>query len=439
MTTSKPVSKVDQLQLWPVEQRRKQQVIKDITGKVTEEISKSTRLKALPAGSRIAVAVGSRGINHLAEYAKATIAALKAMGHQPFVVAAMGSHGGANSEGQRVLLAHYGIDEQALGVKVCTDMDVEQLGTNESGIPVYWDKNALAADGVVTISRIKPHTDFQGTYESGIVKMLVIGLGKQAGASVHHAYGVRGLRDFIPQSVKVILEKTKFLAGLAIVENADDEPGCIELIDRDELLLKEPGLLSLARAWMGQLPFPQLDLLIIGECGKNYSGTGMDVNVLGRQMLEGVPDLLQPNITRICLLDLSDETEGNATGLGIADLVTNRLVKKIDKQKSDMNCLTSCCLLRSKIPIDLPSDRECIDQGLLTCWQPDLNKVKLAIIPNTLELTHLWATKAAWESVKNNKELVVGSESQSIPWSSDRVDQVKLFPHSTQGRRGHTT
>ncbi len=439
MTTSKPVSKVDQLQLWPVEQRHKQQVIKDITGKVTEEIGKSSRLKAMPTGSRIAVAVGSRGINHLAEYAKATIAALKAMGHQPFVVAAMGSHGGANSEGQRALLAHYGIDEQALGVKVCTNMDVEQLGTNESGIPVYWDKNALAADGVVTISRVKPHTDFQGTYESGIVKMLVIGLGKQAGASVHHAYGVRGLRDFIPQSVKVILEKTKFVAGLAIVENADDEPGCIELIDRDELLLKEPGLLSLARAWMGQLPFPQLDLLIIGECGKNYSGTGMDVNVLGRQMLEGVPDLLQPNITRICLLDLSDETEGNATGLGIADLVTNRLVKKIDKQKSDMNCLTSCCLLRSKIPIDLPSDRECIDQGLLTCWQPDLSKVKLAIIPNTLELTHLWATKAAWESVKNNKELVVGSECQAIPWRGDRVDQVKLFPHSTQGCRQHTT
>lgn len=439
MTTSKQVSKVDQLQLWPVEQRRKQQVIKDIAGKVTEEISNSTRLQAMPPGSRIAVAVGSRGINHLAEYAKATIAALFAMGQQPFVVAAMGSHGGSNSEGQRALLAHYGIDEQSLGVKVCTDMDVAQLGTNESGIPVYWDKNALAADGVVTISRVKPHTDFQGTYESGIVKMLVIGMGKQAGALVHHAYGVRGLRDFIPQSVKVILEKTKFLAGLAIVENADDEPGCIELIDRDELLLKEPGLLSLARAWMGQLPFPQLDLLIIGECGKNYSGTGMDVNVLGRQMLEGVPDLLQPNITRICLLDLSDETEGNATGLGIADLVTNRLVKKIDKQKSDMNCLTSCCLLRSKIPIDLPSDRECIDQGLLTCWQPDLNKLKLAIIPNTLELTHLWATKAAWESVKNNKELVVGSESLSIPWRGDRVDQAKLFPQSTQGRRQHTT
>lgn len=431
MTTSK----IDQLPLWPIEQRRKQPVIKDIVSKVTEELRKSERLKTLSAGSKIAVAVGSRGINHLAEYVQSVIATLKAMGHQPFVVAAMGSHGGATSEGQRALLAHYGIHEQALGVKVCTDMDVEQIGTNQSGIPVYWDKNALAADGVITVSRIKPHTDFQGTYESGIVKMLVIGLGKQAGASVHHVYGVRGLRDFIPQSVQVVLEKTRFLAGLAIVENADDEPGCIELIDRDEVLLKEPGLLSLARAWMGQLPFPKLDLLIIGECGKNYSGTGMDVNVLGRQMLEGVPDFLEPNITRICLLDLSEETEGNATGVGIADLITAHLLKKIDKHKSDMNCLTSCCLLRSKIPIDLPGDRECIEQGLLTCWQPDISLLKLAIIPNTLELTHLWATKAACDSVRNNKELFIGSECCNIPWAGQRVDQARLFPHSTQGRR----
>jgi len=429
-------SKVDQIVIYPVRQQRKQPLVKDIAAKVMQEVTQSKRLQGLPAGSRIAVAVGSRGIRHLADYVQAMIQALQGMGHRPFVVAAMGSHGGATSEGQRELLGHYGISEAALGVIVKTDMEVAQLGTNSSGIPVYWDKNALAADGVVTISRVKPHTDFQGTYESGIVKMLVIGLGKQAGASVHHVYGVRGLRDFIPQSVKVVLEKTKFLAGLAIVENADDEPGCIELIDRDEVLVKEPGLLSLARAWMAQLPFQQLDMLIIGECGKNYSGTGMDVNVLGRQMLEGVPDVLKPNITRICLLDLSPETEGNATGVGIADLTTTRMVKKIDKHKSDMNCLTSCCLLRSKIPIDLPGDRECIDQGLLTCWQPDLAKLKLAIIPNTLELNHIWASDAALEQVKNNKEVEMGTVSRRIPWTTNGlVDQAALFPESTQGRR----
>lgn len=428
-------SKLNSLQFYPLTQRRLQPVVKDIRAKVADELRKSPRLQQLASGSRVAVAVGSRGINHLAVYARATIDTLQAMGHQPFIVAAMGSHGGATSEGQAALLAHYGVTPDAMGVPVKSDMDVVQLGTNASGIPVYWDKNAFAADGVITISRIKPHTDFQGTYESGIVKMLVIGLGKQAGASVHHVYGVRGLRDFIPQSVQVILEKTKFLAGLGIIENADDEPGCIELVDRDELLLKEPGMLSLARAWMAQLPFQQLDLLVIGECGKNYSGTGMDVNVLGRQMLEGLPDLLVPNITRICLLDLSDETEGNATGLGIADLVTTRLVKKIDKVKSDMNCLTSCCLLRSKIPIDLPGDRECLEQGLLTCWQPDPTQLRMAIIPNTLELNHLWCTQAALAQLKNNKEVEMGKTSQPIPWKNGQVDQVALFPESTQGRR----
>ncbi|HMO35465.1 MAG TPA: lactate racemase domain-containing protein [Gemmatales bacterium] len=437
MTIIQRSSKVEQLEMWPIQQKRNQPVIQDIKEHVGKEIRSSIRLQQLPASSRIAVAVGSRGIKHLAIYVRTTLETLKAMGHQPFVVAAMGSHGGATSEGQRALLAHYGVHEEALGVPVHTEMEVEQIGVSASGIPVYWDKNALRADGVITISRIKPHTDFQGTYESGIVKMMVIGLGKQAGASVHHAYGVRGLRDFIPQSAQVVLEKTKFLAGLAIVENADDEPGCIEFIDREEVLLKEPGLLSLARAWMGQLPFPQLDLLIIGECGKNYSGTGMDVNVLGRQMLEGVQDVLKPNITRICLLDLSEETEGNATGIGIADLVTERLVKSIDKVKSDMNCLTSCCLLRSKIPIDLPSDRECIEQGLLTCWQPVLDQVKLAIIPNTLELSHIWATKAACDSVRNNKELCIGTESIHLPWTGDRLNQKLLFPESTQGRRSN--
>jgi hypothetical protein len=427
---------LDALTFYPITQRRKQPVIKDIPTKVAEELRKSPRLQKLPAGSKIAVAVGSRGINHLASYAKATIDTLKAIGHQPFIVAAMGSHGGATSEGQAGVLAHYGITSETMGVTIKSDMDVVQLGTNSSGTPVYWDKNAFAADGVVTISRIKPHTDFQGTYESGIVKMLVIGLGKQAGAAVHHIYGVRGLRDFIPLSVQVILEKTKFLAGLGIIENADDEPGCIELVDRDDLMVKEPGMLSLARAWMAQLPFQQLDLLVIGECGKNYSGAGIDVNVVGRQLLEGMPDVLRPNITRICLLDLSEETEGNATGVGIADLVTTRVVKMIDKQKSDMNCLTSCCLLRSKIPIDLPSDRACLEQGLLTCWQPDPKLLRMAIIPNTLELSQLWCTEAVLPQFKNNREVEIGTTPRALPWTSDgRVNQPALFPESTQGRR----
>jgi len=428
---------VDQVKVYPVTQRRRQPRVADLAGAVRTEFLANRRLQALPQGSRIALAVGSRGINHLADYVRAAISTLHELGHAPFVVSAMGSHGGATSAGQRALLAHYGIHEKALGVPVLTDMETEQLGVNRSGIPVYFDRNALTADGIITISRIKPHTDFQGAYESGVVKMLVIGLGKQKGASVHHAYGIRGLRDFIPQSAEVLLERTRFLLGLGIIENADDEPALIQALDRDEVLEKEPGLLRQARAWMARLPFDQLDLLVIGECGKNYSGTGLDVNILGRQLLEGVPDLLRPNITRICLLDLSPETEGNATGIGIADLVPTRLVRKVDKEKSDMNCLTSCCLLRSKIPIDMPNDRACIAMGLATCWQPDVSQVRLALIPNTLELNHLWATAAALDPLRSDPELEIGGEPRQLPVRPDgTLDQVELFPHSTQGRRG---
>jgi hypothetical protein len=427
---------VDQIRLYPLTQRRNQPVSRDIAGTVREQIRTNPRLQKLTRGSRIALAVGSRGINHLSTYVQAAVTTLKEMGMQPFIVAAMGSHGGATSEGQRALLEHYGIHEKALGVPVLTDMAAEQIGINRSGVPVYWDANALSADGVIAIGRIKPHTDFRGRYESGIAKMMVIGLGKQRGATVHHAYGAPGLRDFIPQSAEVVLAKTKFLFGLAIVENADDEPGLIRTLDRDNILAEEPGLLQQARDWMARLPFDELDLLVIDECGKNYSGTGMDTNVLGRLLLEGETDPLKPKITRICLLDLSPETEGNATGVGLADLITVRLASKIDKAKSDMNCLTSCCLLRSKIPIEMPTDRACIAMGMQTCWQPNLDRLRMVVIPNTLELNHLWASAAAVESVKNNPEVIIGDKEIRLPFDTEEsLMQAMMFPVSTQGKR----
>jgi hypothetical protein len=426
---------VDRIRLHPITQRRQQPVIGDIAGIVREQIRANRHLQKLSRGSIIALAVGSRGINHLSTYVQSAVTTLKEMGMNPLVVAAMGSHGGATSEGQRALLAHYGVQEKAIGVPVMTDMEVEQIGTNRSGIPVYWDANALSADGVIAIGRIKPHTDFQGRYESGIVKMIVIGLGKQRGATVHHAYGAPGLRDFIPQSAEVVLAKTKFLFGLAIVENADDEPGLIRTLDRDHVLAEEPALLQQARDWMARLPFEELDLLVIGECGKNYSGTGMDTNVLGRLLLECETDPLRPKITRICLLDLSPETEGNATGVGLADLITTRLASKIDKAKSDMNCLTSCCLLRSKIPIEMPSDRACIAMGMQTCWQPNLDRLRMAVIPNTLELNHLWASSAAIESLKGHPEVIIGDKEIGLPFDAETLKQATMFPESTQGRR----
>jgi hypothetical protein len=258
-------------------------------------------------GARVAVAVGSRGIANLATIVRATLDALRDLGAQPFVVAAMGSHGGATAAGQRDLLAEYGVSEQALRVPVKTDMTAMRIGTNSWGEPVWWDQNALAADAVVTVSRVKPHTDFRGRFESGIAKMLVIGLGKRDGAAQHHRWGVRGLRDMIPETARVIVENTPFIGGLAVLENAREQTARLQVVDRDELFDVEPRLLDEARGLLGRLPFEQLDLLVIGEIGKNYSGAGIDPNVVGRLLIETQPEIESPKITRICALDLSPE------------------------------------------------------------------------------------------------------------------------------------
>jgi hypothetical protein len=387
-------------------------------------------------GDRVAVATGSRGIANLATMARATLDVLRELGAQPFIVAAMGSHGGGTAEGQRELLAEYGISEQALSVPVKTDMTVVVLGKNSFGEPVYWDKNAYEADAVLSLSRIKAHTDFRGKYESGILKMLVIGLGKRDGAAAHHKYGVRGLRDILPESGKVILAKTRFLAGLAILENAREESAVLQIVERDALYDVEPKLLDQAKQIMGRLPFHQIDLLIIGEIGKNYSGAGIDPNVVGRLLIEGEPEFETPKITRICALDLSPESHGNGTGVGIADLTTDRLLKSIDPIPFRMNNLTACFLRRSQLPFSFPTDRECIETGVATCWQPDVGQVRMAVIPNTLEVAELWVSSPLVEEARKNANLQIGGESRPLPLdAAGRLEQEKLFPHSVRGTR----
>jgi len=420
----------------PIRQTRAQPAVTDIAAEVRRQWQGSRLSQRVKRGDRVLVGVGSRGIANLATMVRPTLDVLRDLGARPAVVAAMGSHGGASAEGQRELLASYGITEESLRVPVLTDMATVPLGTNSWGEPVYWDKNAAEADAVVTVSRVKLHTDFRGCYESGIVKMLVIGLGKRDGAAQHHRWGVRGLRDMIPETVKVILDKTRFAAGLAVLENAREETARLQVVDRDELLDVEPKLLQEAAGLMGRLPFDQLDLLVIGEIGKNYSGAGIDPNVVGRLLMEGHPEPEKPRITRICALDLSPESHGNGTGVGIADLTTDRLLKAIDPVPFRMNNLTACFLWRSKLPFSFPSDRECLETALATCWQPNRQAVRMAFIPNTLELEYLWASAPLLEEAKANKELEVTGAVQPLPFdAAGNLEQKRMFPHSVQGRR----
>ena len=324
--------------------------------------------------------------------ARAAVDALKELGFKPFVVAAMGSHGGATSDGQRALLAGYGVTAEAMGVPVKTDMETVVLGTNPVGLPIYFDRNAHQADGIVLLNRVKPHTDFRATYESGVLKMLVIGLGKREGASQVHKLGLRGMKEVLPAVGKFLVQNTRFALGLAILENAHDVPAEIVPLEPETLLDVEPKLLEKARGLMGRLPFDQIDVLIVGELGKNYSGAGMDPNVIGRLMVETQGDFEKPLVTRLAVLDVSDESHGNIVGVGFADLTTERLVSRMDPEPFRINVLTSCFLERARIPITLPTDREVIEKALETCWRIDASQARMVVIPNTLELETLWVS-----------------------------------------------
>ena len=419
-----------------VRQSVPQPQVADIPGTVRRVILESRLSERIPSGGTVAVGVGSRGITSIGVIALATVRTLQEMGYRPFIVAAMGSHGGATPEGQRELLAGYGITAKAMGVEVRTDMDVVELGTNLVGLPIYFDSNAYGADGIVLINRVKPHTDFTGTYESGALKMLTIGLGKREGATQVHKLGMRGLREVLPSVMGFLVKNTKFALGLAILENIEDLPAEIVPLEPETIMEVEPTLLGRARGLMGRLPFDQIDVLVVGELGKNYSGAGMDPNVIGRLMVETMVDHSRPVVTRLAVLDASEETHGNIVGVGFADLTTERLVEKLDPEPFRINILTSCCLERGRIPITLANDLEVFSAALDTCWRIDPQEARVVVIPNTLELSTIWVSPALNAEVEAHPHLHFESDYGPIPFDADDfLDQEAMFPHSVRGRR----
>jgi hypothetical protein len=411
--------------------------VKDVPGTIRRLILESRIRDRVPAGGTIALGIGSRGITGIAEMARSSVDALKELKYRPFVVAAMGSHGGATSEGQRELLASYGVTPETMGVPVHTEMDAVILGTNPVGLPIFFDRNAHQAEGIVLLNRVKPHTDFHSTFESGVLKMLVIGLGKREGASQIHKLGLLGVKEVLPAVGEFLIANTKFALGLAILENAEDVPAEIVAMEPDAILEVEPKLLEKARGLMGRLPFDQIDVLIVGELGKNYSGAGMDPGVIGRLMVETQRDLDRPVVTRLAVLDVSDESHGNIVGVGFADLTTERLVSRMDPVPFRINVLTSCFLERARIPITLPTDRDVLEHALLTCWRIDLSEARMVVIPSTLELETLWVSPALEDEVRSHPHLKLETERLPIPFLPDgTLDQAVLFPHCVKARRG---
>ncbi|MEW6306534.1 MAG: lactate racemase domain-containing protein [Verrucomicrobiota bacterium] len=351
-------------------------------------------------GNRIAVAVGSRGITNLQRIVAGVIERVRAAGATPFIVPAMGSHGGATPQGQMELLAEYGITEQALGVPIHAAMEAEQIGATDDGVAVYFSAVARPADGVIVVNRIKPHTDFSGTLGSGILKMMVIGLGKRMGAANFHLSACRlGYEHVLRTSARVTLRSTPILCGVAIVENQAHQTARLEILLPTNLEARETELFAEAKQLMPKLPFNDMDLLIVDRIGKNISGSGLDPNVVGRSV-HGYSSLLAdasrmaPAIRRLFVRDLTPETHGNAIGIGMADVTTARLVQSINRDVTAINALTALTPQAAKMPIHFPTDRDAIAAALRSVFPDGFAQAKVVRIADTLSLEHIEASEA---------------------------------------------
>ena len=389
----------------------------DIPTVVDHEFKSQNVLSRLKPGAPIAVAVGSRGISNIKSIVAATLDVLKAAGARPFILPAMGSHGGATPEGQIGVLESYGVTEQSMGVPIRASMEVERIGRTEDGVDVCCSVEALRAAGIVLINRVKPHTDFQGTLGSGVMKMSVIGLGKRAGAAACHAAATRlGYEPTLRSMAHVVLLRAPVLCGVAIVENQFHDTARIAVLKREEMEEREKELLEDARRLMPRLPFDDIDLLIVDRIGKNISGSGMDPNVTGRWVHGystslGSDNQASPMIRRIFVRDLTPETHGNAIGIGFADFTTTRLVNAMDKSVTYINALTALTPNGAKIPIHFDTDRECIAQALASLAIPDTRQGKVVRIADTLSLANLEVSEAYANLIKQRSDLeTLGSE-----------------------------
>ena len=389
----------------------------DIASTVTLELSREALGGQIKPGMKIAITCGSRGIHHYAVMARAMVDFVKSKEAEPYIVAAMGSHGGATAEGQLEVLASYGITPEAMGCEIRSSMEVVELGTSDTGLPVYLDKNAYEADGIIVSCRLKPHNAFRGPYESGPCKMLAVGLGKQKGAERVHSDGMGKIGANIPSIAKVILARAPILFALPCIENAYDETCRIEAIDRDDILAREPELLQFAFERMPSLLVGACDVLVVDETGKNYSGTGVDPNITGTFSTEYAHGGVE--VQRTCFLDLSAASHGNALGVGLANVITKRFFDKIDTEKMYPNCLTSTVLTSARIPCVVANDREAIQMCIRTCTGIDRNRARIIRIPNSLHIGRIMLSEAYYRDVKAGKWPGVAACSEPEPLEFD--------------------
>lgn len=382
--------------------------IQDVAKAVQKTIKEAGVLNKIAPGNRVAIAVGSRGIADIPILTREVVNAIKSVGGEPFIVPAMGSHGGATAEGQIDVLEQLGVTEQAVGAPIRSSMEVVEIGRLPNGLPIYVDQLAYEADQVVVINRIKPHTAFRGPVESGLMKMLTIGLGKQKGAEAAHAYGFKYMAEHVPAMAREILKKVPILFGLATIENAYDRPAKIVAVPAEKIEETEPGLLLEAKALMPKILFDPIDVLIVDEIGKDISGDGMDPNITGRYPTPYASG--GPEVKRIVVLGLTERTHGNANGIGLADITTKKVFDSVDWVKGYANALTSTVVKTVKMPMFLETETLAVKAAIKTCNAFDLTKVRVVRIKNTLELKEIWISEGLLAEAKERKEIEILSE-----------------------------
>ena len=368
---------------------------------VYEQLSRPEISRTVKPGMEIAITAGSRGVANVDVITKAIVDFCKEKGAKPFIVPAMGSHGGATPEGQLEVLAGFNITEETMGCPIRSSMETVLLGYSKYGKPVYQDKNAHEADGIILSCRIKPHNAFRGKYESGVLKMLVVGLGKQKGADSVHSDGMDNMARNIPANGRVALENSKILFAIPCVENAYDETALIEAIPTDQIFDREPELLKIAASNMPSILVGEADVLVVNEMGKNYSGTGVDPNISGTWSNDYVSGGLK--VKRTCFLDLTDCSHGNANGMGLASVITARMFEKLDLNKIYMNSFTSTVLKSAMMPPVVANDREAIQACIRTANRIDRDHVRMVRIKNTLHIGEIMLSESYYEDVVNGK------------------------------------
>ena len=396
--------------------------VADLETAITQALAGAVKLNALSPGASIAVGVGSRGLTHLPRLVGGVVAYLKQRGFAPFIVPAMGSHGGATAEGQAAVLERLGVSEATVGAPVRATMDTVDFGTTSHGIPCVLDANAAAADGIVTISRVKSHTSFDRPIESGLVKMVAVGLGNDRGANYVHRLGPPiGMGEVLPEIGRVLLENAPMACGLAVVENAHHDIVTVEAVEPQDFHAADERLLTFAKSLLARLPFAQIDAMVVEYLGKEISGAGMDYAVTGRTDIRGVPNPPRPFIHKVGVLDCTAESHGNAMGIGMADYMPRSLANSLDLQAMYMNSIVATIGEKARIPIVLPDERDVVRARAFTCWSLNPTQSRFCIIRSTMHLNEILVSKPLFADIADTPRVEVLSDPAPLEFSNDGI------------------